>query len=304
MNKFIKYLKDPYYQIGKLILRHCPKLMSDKYYISVAWQKFFGYKLPWKNPRTFNEKLQWLKLNDHNPLYTTLVDKYAVKQWISENIGAEYVIPTLGVWQSAEDIDIEKLPNQFVLKCTHDSGSVVICRDKSLFNFDEAKTKLSEALKQNYYYVAREWPYLNVPHRIIAEPLLKETNSDELHDYKFYCFNGKTEYFGYSIGEAAHNVKNLKFNRSLDNIDNLFKQQPSLNKDLVTFPENINKMILLADDIAQAVPSPHIRVDMYNIDGKIYLGELTFYSSAGYISIYNKEYSQYLADLIKIKHVK
>ena len=156
--KLKRYVQDPYYALGYDMIKKCPHLMSDKFYLSVLWKMKMGYKLDWKHPKTFNEKLQWLKLYDRNPLYTTLVDKYRVKQWVADKIGEQYVIPTLAVYNSVDEIDLDKLPNQFVLKCNHDSGSVVICRDKPSFDLEAARRKLGVALRKNFYWEAREWP--------------------------------------------------------------------------------------------------------------------------------------------------
>ena len=147
-------MRDPYYALGNDMIKRCPKLMSDKFYISVLWKSVMGNELDWKNPKTFNEKLQWLKLYNRNPLYTTLVDKYRVKRWVAEKIGEQYVIPTFAVYNSANEINLDKLPDRFVLKCNHDSGSVLICKDKSTFDLYSAKQKLAAALKKNYYW---EW---------------------------------------------------------------------------------------------------------------------------------------------------
>lgn len=172
--KVKRYVKDPYFSIGYAMIDNCPHLMSDKFYLSVLWKMIMGYELDWEHPKTFNEKLQWLKLHDRNPLYTTLVDKYRVKQWVADKIGEQYVIPTLAVYNSVDEIDLDKLPNQFVLKCNHDSGSVVICRDKSSFDLEAAKTKLGNALKHNFYWDAREWPYKNVKRCVFAEQFMKD----------------------------------------------------------------------------------------------------------------------------------
>jgi hypothetical protein len=179
LSKVKRYVKDPYYSVGYNLINKCPHLMSDKYYLSVLWKMIMGYELDWEHPKTFNEKLQWLKLHDRNPLYTTLVDKYRVKQWVADKIGEQYVIPTLAVYNSVDEIDLDKLPNQFVLKCNHDSGSVVICRDKTSFDLEAAKTKLGNALKNNFYWEAREWPYKNVKRCVFAEQFMKDATMDD-----------------------------------------------------------------------------------------------------------------------------
>jgi hypothetical protein len=172
------------------LLKNLNFLFPDKLYLQLMFRYRMGYKLDLKNPKTFNEKLQWLKLHNRNPLYTTLVDKYAVKNWMAEKLGEEHVVPTLGVWDNANDIDFDKLPNQFVLKTTHGSGGdIVLCKDKSEFDIGEAVRHLNRSMKKNVYKVLREWPYKNVPPRIIAEPFLDD-NGHVPVDYKVYCFNG------------------------------------------------------------------------------------------------------------------
>ncbi len=167
--KLKRYLRDPYHEIGYDMLWRHPDLMPDKWYLKSLWKRTFGYELDLKHPKTFNEKLQWLKLYDRNPEYTIMVDKYHAKQWVADRIGAEYVIPTLAVYDSVDDIDLDKLPDQFVLKCNHDSGNVVICKDKSVFDLQAAREKLGAALKNDYYLKWREWPYKNVKRCVFAE---------------------------------------------------------------------------------------------------------------------------------------
>lgn len=156
LQKLKRYLSNPYYALGYDLMKICPNVMSDRYYIRTLWRIAMGYDLDLKNPKTFNEKLQWLKLHDHNPLYTTLVDKLRVKDWVSEKIGSQYVIPTLATYNSVDEIDMDKLPNQFVLKCNHDYSSVIVCKDKSMFDLEIVKIKLERALNYNYYWNARE----------------------------------------------------------------------------------------------------------------------------------------------------
>jgi len=164
--------------------------MSDEEYLKKMFLENVGYKLNLQSPTTYNEKLQWLKLYDRNPLYTQLVDKCEVKEYVKDVIGAEYVVPLYGVWESFDEINFDLLPSKFVLKCTHDCGGLVICKDKSKLNMAEAKSKIDKALNENYYYRTREWPYKNVKPRIIAEQLVEISDSDDLPDYKFFCFDG------------------------------------------------------------------------------------------------------------------
>ncbi|MCR5215110.1 MAG: glycosyl transferase, partial [Eubacterium sp.] len=176
-----------------MVVRASYTIIPDEIYIKWIFRRRMGYKLNLKNPQTFSEKLQWIKLYDRNPLYTTIVDKYAAKDYISSKIGSKYVIPTIGVWDKFEDIDFSKLPQSFVLKTTHDSGGVVICQNKDELNVDDARKKLTKSLKHNFYLNGREWPYKNVPRRIIAEEYLEDKKTKELRDYKFFGFNGRVK---------------------------------------------------------------------------------------------------------------
>lgn len=255
-----------------------------------------------KNPKTLTEKIQWLKLHQKNPLFTKMVDKYQAKNYISNIVGGKYTIPTIKVWDSVEDIVWEELPNKFILKCTHSTGNVFICRDKNNINFADWKVRIKKQLKRNLYYYALEWPYKNVVPRIICEPLLENKSGEELVDYKFYCYGGEIRYFMYSVGEAEHNVRNHKFNLSLESIDHYFKENPTLPLSEVKLPYNIHEMIDVASKLCKGFP--FLRVDLFNVDGVIYVGELTFYSGAGFLNIYDKEYSEYLASLIDIESIK
>src|SRR4051812_46457707 len=161
--------------------------LPDKIYLRMLYRIRMKKKLNWKNPKTFNEKLQWLKLHDRQQKYNSMVDKYEAKQYVSDRIGSEYIIPTYGVWDSFEEINFDMLPDQFVLKCTHDCGGLVICRDKNTFDIEKAREKITKCLKRNYYYHTREWPYKGVKPRVIAEKYMEDSSSVVLKDYKFYC---------------------------------------------------------------------------------------------------------------------
>lgn len=186
MNKIGNYIMHPSRLVMSLSARGLLPSLSDQKYIEMKFKSRMGYKLDLENPRTFNEKLQWLKLHDHRPEYTMMVDKYEAKEYVARVIGEEHIIPTLGVWDSFNEIDFNSLPNQFVLKCTHDSGGLVICKDKTSLNIDAAKRKIESSLKRNYYLVGREWPYKNVVPRIIAEKYMEDETSCELKDYKVF----------------------------------------------------------------------------------------------------------------------
>lgn len=279
--KIIRYIKDPYYSIGYGIIDICPKLMSDKYYLSILWKMTMGYKLDWKNPKTFNEKLQWLKLYDRNPLYTTLVDKYRVKQWVADTIGEQYVIPTLAVYNTVDEIDLAKLPDQFVLKCNHDSGSVVICRDKSKFDLEAAKKKLEKGLKCNFYWEAREWPYKNVKRCVFAEKYIQDFEDDGLVDYKFYCFDGMVDCVMACLDRHIKHPRFYFFDREW-NLKrwNVWGEEAPDNFSL-PMPKGLDKMFELASVLSKGIP--FVRVDLYNIAGYIQFGEMTFYPNGGFV---------------------
>ena len=179
-------------------------LFSDKFYLKCLYKKHLHKKLNLRYPTSFNEKLQWLKLYDRNPLYTQMADKAEMKQYVSQIIGDEHIIKTLGVYNSVEEVPFESLPDKFVIKCTHDSGSTYICKDKDTFDFQKAKDELSIRLKKNYYWEGREWPYKNIPHRIIADELLDDGSGHELNDYKFWCFNGKPTYMYCTVNHTEY----------------------------------------------------------------------------------------------------
>lgn len=192
-SKLKRLLKHPVLFINVVIDRF-GRPLPDSWVLRFKYHQTFGRKLNLKNPKTFNEKLQWLKLNDRKPEYTIMVDKIEAKKWVANKIGTEYIIPTLGVWEHPEDIDFSLLPNQFVLKTNHDSGAVIICKDKTKLNVDEARKKLATSLKRNYYLLGREWPYKNVKRRILAEKYLVDESGYELKDFKIFCFNGNPEF--------------------------------------------------------------------------------------------------------------
>jgi len=278
------------------------RFVPDSIYLKCWYKKRTGEKLNLRTPESLNEKLQWLKINYRKAILTRIVDKYEVKKYISERIGDGYTVPTVGVWDCFDDINFDDLPDSFVLKCTHDSGSIVVCKDKADFDISAAKQKIESRLNQNYFWKKREWPYKDVKPRIICEAFLSNKAKTQLVDYKFYCFGGKPKYFMYSIGEAEHKAKNHKFDMELHSIDHLFKKTPALDLDEINLPENIDEMIGIVENLCKDFP--HVRVDLYNIDGKIYVGEMTFFSNAGILIIESKGFSQSLADCINIDALK
>ena len=273
------------------------KRMNDQTYLKKLFKIILGYDINLDHPQTFNEKLQWLKLYDRKPSYSMMVDKYAVKEYVANLIGKEYVIPTIGVWNNVNEIDFDSLPDQFVLKSTHDSHSIVICRDKKKLDIPSAKKKLSKALHRNYYYGFREWPYKNVPPRIIAERYIEEAGSDELKDYKIMCFNGKVKCsFVCSERFSEDGLKVTFFDRDWNVMP--FERHYPKSKIPIDKPLNYNKMIELAEVLSKDIP--FVRVDFYEVSGKVYFGELTFFPGSGFEEFEPFEWDRTLGSWIEL----
>jgi len=261
----------------KRTLSPIKKIIPDKLYIQRQYYRSTGEKLNLDNPVNFNQKLQWLKLYNRNKQYTKLADKYAVREYITEQIGEKYLVPLLGVWKRYEDINLDKLPKQFVLKCTHDSDSVVICKDKSTFDFISAKKKLKKCLKRNYYWAGREWVYKNIKPQIIAEQYMVDESGMELKDYKIFCFNGDPKIIQVDFDRFTNHKRNFY---SID------WQYQSLEVNYPTCPEIKIKKPLLLDKMLELVGKlskdiPHVRVDFYSIGEQLYFSEFTFYHGNG-----------------------
>ena len=253
-------------------------ILPDKLYISLKYYYRF-HKFPnLKNPETYNEKLQWLKLHDHNELYHTLADKSEVKKYVEKLIGSEHVIKTLGVYDSFDEIDFDSLPERFVLKCTHDSGGLVICKDKSKLDKEISKKVIESSLKTNYFYHSREWAYKDLKPRIIAEEYI-ETRNGDLPDYKFFCFDGKVR--ALYVATGRHTKEGVCFDFYDENFNHLpfYNSHPN-SKNKIDKPSGFEGMKELAEKLS--VGMPHVRVDLYDIDGKIYFGEYTFYHMSGF----------------------
>lgn len=259
----------------------------EKYVPKMFYQRM-GYKLNLENPSTYNEKLQWLKLYDHNPLYTKLVDKYEVKQYIADKIGSQYIIQTLGVWDSVADIDFDSLPKQFVLKCTHDSGGLVICKDKRKLDIAKAKRILRKSLRRNFYYMGFEWPYKDVKPRILAEQYMEDPKTKELRDYKFFCFNGtvKAMFIATERQKEGEDVKFDFFDADFNHLP--FKQGHENATALPDKPICFEEMKRLAATLSTGLPE--VRVDFYEVDEKVYFGEMTFFHHGGWTPFDPKEW--------------
>ncbi len=280
LTKIIKAFKNPRLAILYILNFKIFRLVPDKIYLKVKYRLIVGKKLNLNAPETFNEKLQWLKLHDRNPLYTKLVDKYEARKYVAEKIGEEYLIPLLGVYDSFEEINFDTLPNQFVLKPTHTSGNIFICKDKSKINYDELKKIVNRWLKRNYYWFHREWPYKNIKPRIICEKYMVDESGEELKDYKIFCFNGEpkliqVDYNRYSCHKR--NLYDINWNYIPASI-----QYPTDPNVIIKKPKKLDKMLEIAKILSEGFP--HVRVDLYYnyIYDKIYFGELTLYHGAGY----------------------
>ena len=273
--------------------------LNDESFLKKAFRCYMGKELNLDNPQTFNEKLQWLKLYDRKPEYTTMVDKYAVKKYVADIIGEEYIIPTLGVWNPFDEIDFDKLPNHFVLKCTHDSGGIVICKDKNKLDLKSAKKKIEKCLKRNYYWSSREWPYKDVKPRIIAEPYMEDSKAHELIDYKFMCFNGKVKCsFTCSERFSKDGLKVTFFDKDWNVMP--FERHYPVSKDSPKKPINYDKMIQFSEQLSKGIP--FVRVDFYEINGQLYFGELTFYPGGGFEEFTPEEWDYKLGDFLKLKN--
>ena len=266
---------------------------EDEKYLKMLYKMNFGNDLLLNNPQTFNEKLQWLKLNDRKDIYTTMVDKYESKKYVANIIGEEYIISTIGIYNSLDEIDFNKLPNKFVMKCTHDSGGLVICKDKNKLDINEARKKINKSLKNNYYYSGREWPYKNVKPRIIIEKYM----GSNLNDYKIFCFNGVPKYI-LVCSNRNGNFKNTDFYDVNWNLMPFTREKHQNNPIGISKPENLNEMLLIAEKLSKDIP--FVRVDLYDIKNKIYFGEMTFYPSAGFEGFSPVEWDKKLGDMIKL----
>lgn len=283
------------------LFRKLSRLIPDRIYLQIVYFKHFRRFINFNNPKTFNEKIQWLKLNYRNEEYTKLVDKYRVKQYITKLIGEEYVIPTLGVWNNVDDIDFKSLPEKFVLKCNNDSGGIVICKNKK--DFDEAKAKsfLKERLKNNGYWYGREWPYKNVKPCIIAEKYMEDSISKDIKDYKFFCFNGSMEFFDIDIDRFIEHRANY-YDRNGNFLPFGKTYCPPDYTKKIEMPKNLDKMIELAETISHNTVLS--RIDFYEIDGQVYFGEITFYPGFGFSPFTDEKWDYKLGDMIDLPNIK
>jgi len=299
------YLTDSAYRFGINTYLGMYNHMSDSDYLKKAFYYEMGKTLNLNNPKTFNEKLQWLKVYDHNPQYTVMVDKYKAKKYVADIIGEQYIIPTIAVWDKVEDIDWDSLPRQFVLKVTHDSGGLVICKDKSKLDIKSAQKKLRKSLKHDYYLEHREWPYKNVPRKIIAEKYMSnqtvigmDNEVGELTDYKLMCFGGEVKCtFTVSDRFSGAGMKVTVFDLNWNELPfgrrHCPKSQVPIKK-----PSNYEKMIELAEKLSEGLP--FLRVDFYEVNSQIYFGELTFFPASGFEEFTPEEWDFTLGNWLEL----
>ena len=294
--RIIKSFKDPRKALEMFFKKTSP-IYSDKFYIKSLFRVTMGYKINLKTPQTFNEKLNWLKLYYRKPLFNVLADKIEVKKYVAEKIGNQYVVPTYRVWDKVEDVDFNSLPNQFVIKCNHCSGGMVICKDKEKLNIDEAKEILRKGLNYNYYWICREWPYKDIKPRILADKYLDDGTGNELRDYKFWCFDGKPKYMYCTIkGKNVYeNFYDMEF-KPIEINHGFPRHIPEFDK-----PSNFELMKDLASKLSEDIP--FVRVDFFDVNGHVYFGEFTFYDWAGFYPFKTKEMDFELGKLLTLPNV-
>lgn len=299
MSKIKAFIKNPSYFITSPASKGYLDWMPDEMYLKLLYRLKLGYACNLKNPKLFNEKLQWLKLNDRKPEYAQMVDKWEVRSYIEEVCGAQYLIPSYGVFNSTEEIDFNELPNRFVIKCTHDSGSVEVCTDKTTWDKESAVSRINEALKRNYYKTYREWPYKDVKPRIIIEKYIHDKSSDDLKDYKVMCFNGKAKVIELHENRFSSDRIHTQtfYSNTWEKLDIL---QPFADATIETAPKPAVLDIMLNLSERISADMYHARIDWYEVDGYLFFGEITFYDGSGFESFTKIEYDRYLGDLIDI----
>lgn len=299
INAFIDYLTDDKYRFLMNTTFGLYNNMSDEDYLKRRFKLEMGTGLDLDNPKTFNEKLQWLKIHNHDPRLTTFVDKYLVRDYINSLFGSELLIPLLGVWDNPSQIDFDALPDQFVLKCNHNSGKgMVICKDKSKLNIKHTVAKLSSGLKENYYIGNREWPYKNVKRKIICEKYMTDESGDELKDYKIHCFNGEPKIILMCSGRFSPEGLRENFYDCEWNLLPLRRPAHENTSETFDAPVNLASMLSMSRIIAKGYP--FMRVDFYEINQKPYFGEITLYPASGFSPFEPEIWDKTLGDWIHL----
>lgn len=277
-------------------------LISDRMYLQMEYYLLMRKKLHLSNPKTYTEKIQWLKLYNRKPEYVKMVDKVGAKEYVSSIIGDEYIIPTIAVFDRVEDIEWKKLPQQFVIKCTHDSGGIVVCKDKSKLDIEDSIKKLKVGLQQDYYLNNREWPYKQVPRRLICEQYMVDESGYELKDYKIFCFDGEPKllFVATDRTKGPHETKFDFFDLDWNHLP--FTNGHPNNPNLIKKPENFAKMLEIARELSKGIP--HVRIDLYNINGKVYFGEMTFFHWSGFVPFKPEDWDEKIGSLLRLPKQK
>ena len=271
--------------------------IPDKTYISFEYFLKTHRVMNWRNPTTYNEKLNWLKVYDRNSEYSALVDKYEFKRYVTLKLGEGYTFPTLGVWNRFEEVDLNSLPNSFVLKCTHDSGGIWIVKDKNQLDVASCAEFFNVRLSRNYYYHGRQWIYKDINPRIIAEPYMTDESGVELKDYKFFCFDGEPRIIFVDYDRQIHHHRNVySIDWNLMDVETKYLPAPGRN---IPKPDELDKMIAVSRKLSAGMR--HVRVDMYVVNGNIYVGELTFFHGNGCSKFKPAEFAVTLGDYINLR---
>jgi len=290
--------RNPYKLYNVLGKRGWFDFVPDEIHLKNRYRAHFGVPCNLHRPSTFNEKLQWLKLYDRKPEYTIMVDKYRVREYIADKIGKEYLIPLLGVWDSPEEIDFAALPDQFTMKCNHDSGwAMCICQDKSRLDVEQVREKLRLGLQKDYYLTSREWPYKDVPRKIIAEQYM-QSDAGGLTDYKIHCFNGEPRLILVCKDRfAATGLTEDFFSETWEHLDIRRPKHPNAVQPILQ-PEELEQMLSLARELSKDIP--FLRVDLYIIEHQIYFSELTFFPASGFEKFVPEKWDQILGDWLTL----
>lgn len=306
LKRFIYYLFHKPSVLLVMLLESLALLIPDTLYLKIKYRLLVGRKLNLKKPVTFSEKIQWLKLHNRKPEYTLMVDKVKVKEYVAEKLGTDCIIPTLGVWDNPDEIDFDALPSRFVLKCNHNSGTgMCVCKDKSTIDIPKVKTALRKGLEENYFLHGREWPYKHVQRKIIAEQFMIDSDQEELRDYKFFCFGGKP-YLCQVISERSSNEKidfyDMEWNRLVGLVGLINSSSCICNsKDMIPCPLSFADMKRMASTLSRGIP--FVRIDFYDINGKAYFGEITFFAASGFGVFYPDEWNEKLGRMIDLSTV-
>lgn len=284
-----------------LFLKKSLRFIPDKSYIKLYYRLRVGKRLNSRDPVTLNEKLQWLKFNYRFPLQSIVSDKLLVRDYVSNKVGEEYLIPLLGVWENFGEIDFKELPDEFVLKCNHDSGGLIVCKDKKNLNLRDARKKIEKSLKSNFYYVGREYQYKNIKPMIICEQFISENGLVPI-DYKIYCFNGKPDVILVCkdrFRNNTHKASYLFFDQNWNFLP-LNKGDENISSPKIEKPINLDKMLDIAKKLSQDFV--FARIDLYNINGKIYFGEITLSPNSGFDADITYETDKMFGKKLKIPY--